>query len=270
MRSVKRLLVFVLAALLIVSTIRHGKTAAATKFAYPQTGSQSCSDGKDVVRRAWALEEELTQLGMSAAPATSARAAYKKADEIEHQLLLCEVAAYEAHDQERKDMYSAEGMNLRFIATSQIAYGGLGSLPNPRLPSDLGTLAPACKEVLDSRLPERIDKFAKAYQDTSALKTRQVASLYGEANSREGAGLTICAQQANNLGYKDAAFSLLTEALMVENFMHIATLNEQASIIKAFGSVHPNAPVTVQLGPSHCTATLRDWGWQKTVDWDCF
>jgi len=270
MNSVQRLLVLLVACLLIVSAVRRGKTVAATKFAHPQAGSQSCSDGKGTVRRAWALEEELTNVGMSTAPATNARSLYKEADGIERQLLQCEVAADAAHEQEQKDMYSAERINLQFIATSQIAYGGLGSIPNPRLPADLGTLAPACKDVLDSRLPARIDEFAKANQDTSALKTRDVAGLYSEANSREGAGLTICAQQASNVGYKDAAFLLLTEALTVENLMHIATLNEQASIIKAFGEVRPNTPVAVNVGPRHCTASIRDWGWQKTVDWDCF
>ena len=210
------------------------------------------------VRSAWILEEELTQLGMSLAPATNARAAYKKANDIEHQLFLCEVAADAAHEQEQKDN------------VSQIAYGGLGSIPNPRLPSDLSTLAPVCKDVLDSRLPERIDKFAKANQDTSALKTKDVAPLYNEANSREGAGLTICAQQASNVGYKDAAFLLLADALMVENLMHIATLNEQASVIRAFASGRANTLVFVDVGTRHCTATVRDWGWQKSVDWNCF
>jgi hypothetical protein len=271
MRSLPRISLLMLSVLFMVGlSIRHDQTVSATRPTHAQDGGQGCVDGKDTVRRAWAIEEQLTQLGMSSTPATSARTAYKKADDIEHQLLQCEVAAYAAHEQEQKDMYSAERTNLQFIATSQIAYGGLASLPNPKLPSDLSSLAAACKEVLASNLPDRIENFARVNRDASALKSKDVADLYSEANPSERRGLTICAEQARNIGYKDAAFRLLTDVLTIENLMHIATLNGQASIIKAFGSARQNTPVFVEVGPRHCTATVRDWGWQKSVDWDCF
>ncbi len=225
-----------------------------------------CQSPKELIRQVWALEGALIHVGDNPAPATFARELSTKAQVLERQLLKCEMAALDAKDQDTKEMLSAERINLQFIESSQIAYGGLGQVPNSELPADLADLAPSCKEVLETRLVERVEsEITGNAQKLSGITSKEIMPYFEKSNQ-----LLNCAFEAQRVGYKDVAIRILSAATAITNAVVTADTHEQAPIIHILQSSPIGSSVPIQVGPEHCTATMQDWGWQKSIKWDCY
>jgi hypothetical protein len=135
------------------------------------------------------------------------------------------------------------------------------------LPSDLANAAPACGPVIASRLPERIEKLLGSTH--SAPSDAEILKLAGEADPSEGQGLTACAGQAYKAGYVGAAWRLLTDASLLHTTELASSASQNLSLIKALDATGGQT-IQVQEGPRLCTGTVENWGWQKTIQWNCF
>lgn len=236
-----------------------------------QTGSSgntapaACKDIRALINRAWDMEQNLIRAKDSPGPATQVRAYAATADELTRQLLVCGVAERESRDDH--DRLMAEFGNLSFILSAQMENGGLaqGQEANFQFPFDLGVVAPACKEILSTDLVPSIERFASEHHDPASLKLPETLPYYIKST-----GLPLCALEAQRKGYKDAAIRILSAAFTIENRTSIAYSNQQAAVVRALQEASRDKQVPVQIGSRHCRAALTDWGWQKTVDWDCF
>lgn len=79
--------------------------------------------------------------------------------------------------------------------------------------------------------------------------------------------LQKCAFEAQDAGYKDVAFRI---QVAISRLQSVSQLAEYNGFVKSVQSLSADRPVAVQVGPRHCTATVQDWGFQKTVQWNCF
>jgi hypothetical protein len=190
-----------------------------------QAQAAGCPDAMAVVKQTWQLERQLSETYRSKTPATDARKLAAQGEEMERRLSECETMAMNQKDAEKKALLEAERLNLQLIDSFEISYGGLKLFGDDTFHDDLGILAPACKDVISTRLAERIEQFDDEHRNASTIRMDDVEPLYSEVNAQVGAGLVICAMQADNAGYKDTAKRLMTDALQIENLAHIAVLN---------------------------------------------
>jgi hypothetical protein len=228
------------------------------------------------LKRAWEQELEFEDTYLSNSPATDARKLFAKEDALDESLFSCQPTAQDKSDPALMAALTMERLNLQFISSVEVSYGGLKLSGDSTFHEDLGHVAPACQEVLASRLPERIEAFESKHSDPSTVKAEDLWPLYNEAEPRKNAGLSICALQADQAGYKDVALRLDSDEAVLDSLVLVTSLNNDAKLLRADRQLFerledaPSHTVPVELGPQHCTATLHDWGWEKTVDWDCY
>jgi Trypsin-like peptidase domain len=257
------------------------RTAAAT--ALNQFKSFLGTQCGEAIKDAMNIEDRLESTESSRTPATDARTLIDSARGVINDRLnqcLAETAQTGV-DASINHFVDAESKNLSFIASVQFMTGGTEGFPvggAGEFPDDLGSVAPACQPFLESRFPQRLEDFENRYspkpsggesRDVSTLTDNQVMPYVDEAEPSVDAGLEVCAGQADNVGYKTVALRLLIDDLRLENLAWLAQMNANSAIIRATES-SPSKVITVQAGPEHCTATVRNWGFEKTLDWDCY
>ena len=218
----------------------------------------------EIVKQAWAVEDRLIRAGRSPAPSTDIRQVEEKARTIESRLMVC---ALSEEGEEKKDLLDAEWRNLQFITGAQHANAGLAQdTPLTEFPLDLEEVAPLCKGIVKTKLLASVESALTGDdQKLSLLKSKDVMPYFDESTK-----LLKCAYEAQRSGYKDAAFRILYAAFAVENAMVLADTHDQAEIVKVLRSASTDSSVPIEVGPRHCRATIQDWGWQKTVAWDCY
>lgn len=191
------------------------------------------------------------------------------AHHLTDRLMACSVLE---HNRKSKEKASpAANFSTSALALDDITeFGNMYNWDTPEdqsFPSALAVAAPACKPVIASRLPEKIEK---AFGATGSVPSEsEVSSLANEANPAPNVGLTICAAQAYKAGYVGAAWRLLSDQSQLSTAMLVLSTKENLSLEKAFGSA-ANGTIQIQRGPNYCTGTVVNWGSEKTIDWNCF
>jgi len=238
----------------------------------------SCEDYKTLVAQAWEVEENLIkQATNSPVPATGVRYMLEKAKAIDKQLSVCVIKSN--GPKEKSDLLLAESRNFGFILEAQRMNAGL-ALGSERMlatrsgfPLDLADVAPSCEgrvQIVGSSLSptkplQQIEAFMKDHDPSSVPTLKEVEPLFLRSEK-----LVNCAWDAYKAGYKDAAFRILNADFALVNYLTEADAHEQAAVVRVIQSVSPSAPAQVTVGRQHCTANIQNFGWQKTISWECY